>query len=671
MNPADLLKPYDLSPAGVREVLRRSATGAEARLATATLGLVEQLCTLPSLLRGVTARDELPHAATSDEALASAVATLRASGAKRFRLEWLDADDRPIRTATPEEDQAHLAIYQTAVARAHEGLDQLDAFEQLTQAHAAADRELTRLRVRVADLQGAQETLDAVREEARRWNARATELDATVEQLTRERDEALAIGEAALAEGLFACEKARAANEFTQEWYSTRWHRLAELLRSTEQWLVVCDIMANGTAGMHEPPTYAQTLAMARFRAEDAEREVAKLRQELGAITAELTMFQTLLRPKATEAQPHWRVVCEGQDVPHAVLVTQVGKRFRATVGDEFGESKVSAHDAVLHCAAKNHWPVRQIVPPGQRTLAELAGDAARQVGRLARMKDAAVDKVARLEKSLRSSWDHADEITAERNTLVKELDRHRRAVAEGLPRELLLCPKCGARHIDGANGAEFATRPHHTHLCAACGHEWDMKRWSFGADDMQLAALGSAAEDGHLGAAIHWLSQCDSDEARRTLHTFEQLVNDHVAVLSHRRRLRVQLDRAQAEREAAVQAEREACLRLCTEHRARYANTDDGWSHNNYETHQKAADEIEDAIRQRGAAPRKMLTGAEALEQLAVALPGLVNATDEELDLVRNFGSPSHGEDALDATRSIQTQLGLTQATKEEPAGE
>lgn len=161
MNPADLLKPYDLSPAGVQEVLRHPATDAETRLANATLGLVDQLCTLPSLLRGVSARDELPHAATSDEALASAIDTLRASGARRFRLEWLDADDRPIRTATPEEDQAHLVIYQTAVARAHEGLDQLDAFEQLTQAHAAADRELTRLRVRVADLQGAQESLDA------------------------------------------------------------------------------------------------------------------------------------------------------------------------------------------------------------------------------------------------------------------------------------------------------------------------------------------------------------------------------------------------------------------------------------------------------------------------------------------------------------------------------
>lgn len=188
MNPDDLLKPYDLSPSGVREVQRNPATGAEKRLADATLGLLAQLCTLPSLLRGVVARDDLPHAATSEEALASAIATLRASGARRLRLEWLDANDQVIRTATPEEDQAHLVVYQTAVARAHEGLDLLDAFEQLTQAHDADAKELTRLRMRVADLQGAQDALDAAREEARCWNARATELDA---ERATVRDEAI------------------------------------------------------------------------------------------------------------------------------------------------------------------------------------------------------------------------------------------------------------------------------------------------------------------------------------------------------------------------------------------------------------------------------------------------------------------------------------------------
>lgn len=146
MIPADLLKPYDLSPESVREVLRHPANDAETRLANATLGLVDQLCTLPPLLRGVSSRDELPHAATSDEALASAIDTLRASGAKRLRLEWLDADDRPIRTATPEEDRAHLVIHQTALARAHEGLDRLDAIERLTQERDDLSAQITAAR---------------------------------------------------------------------------------------------------------------------------------------------------------------------------------------------------------------------------------------------------------------------------------------------------------------------------------------------------------------------------------------------------------------------------------------------------------------------------------------------------------------------------------------------
>lgn len=34
----------------------------------------------------------------------------------------------------------------------------------------------------------------------------------------------------------------------------------------------------------------------------------------------------------------------------------------------------------------------------------------------------------------------------------------------------LLWCPECGARHIDEG---EFATAPHHTHACQACGMVW------------------------------------------------------------------------------------------------------------------------------------------------------------------------------------------------------
>lgn len=47
---------------------------------------------------------------------------------------------------------------------------------------------------------------------------------------------------------------------------------------------------------------------------------------------------------------------------------------------------------------------------------------------------------------------------------------------------EPLLCPWCGKRHIDEG---EFATRLHHTHRCVgdgACGKEWRLDRYVFGA---------------------------------------------------------------------------------------------------------------------------------------------------------------------------------------------
>jgi hypothetical protein len=34
----------------------------------------------------------------------------------------------------------------------------------------------------------------------------------------------------------------------------------------------------------------------------------------------------------------------------------------------------------------------------------------------------------------------------------------------------LIWCPMCCARHIDRG---EFATKPHHTHSCQACGLTW------------------------------------------------------------------------------------------------------------------------------------------------------------------------------------------------------
>lgn len=94
-------------------------------------------------------------------------------------------------------------------------------------------------------------------------------------------------------------------------------------------------------------------------------------------------------------------------------------------------------------------------------------GDAADVWGPLDRLEDALRTVVAR---------------EGEVAELRAMTDRLQRACAEGLPREVIYCPACDAQHIDGDNGAEFATRPHHTHLCQFCGHVWDNKVWSFGA---------------------------------------------------------------------------------------------------------------------------------------------------------------------------------------------
>lgn len=69
-----------------------------------------------------------------------------------------------------------------------------------------------------------------------------------------------------------------------------------------------------------------------------------------------------------------------------------------------------------------------------------------------------------------------------------RELARLRRVCREVIPRKVIPCPECGVEHVDGENGAEFATRPHHTHLCAACGHQWDAGEWAFGVSSASLA---------------------------------------------------------------------------------------------------------------------------------------------------------------------------------------
>lgn len=75
------------------------------------------------------------------------------------------------------------------------------------------------------------------------------------------------------------------------------------------------------------------------------------------------------------------------------------------------------------------------------------------------------------------------------------ERDRLQRACDEGLPREVILCPACGQKHLEwfrhDAPGIDGRKRPHHTHRCYHCEHVWDSERWSFGVE----VSTGIAAE--------------------------------------------------------------------------------------------------------------------------------------------------------------------------------
>lgn len=44
--------------------------------------------------------------------------------------------------------------------------------------------------------------------------------------------------------------------------------------------------------------------------------------------------------------------------------------------------------------------------------------------------------------------------------------------------RKAMFCPKCGSQHFDEG---EWATKPHHKHLCASCGHIFRIEPYTFG----------------------------------------------------------------------------------------------------------------------------------------------------------------------------------------------
>ncbi len=56
----------------------------------------------------------------------------------------------------------------------------------------------------------------------------------------------------------------------------------------------------------------------------------------------------------------------------------------------------------------------------------------------------------------------------------------NRRAAPPAPERKPLNCPECGKPHVDRG---EWATKPHHTHLCEHCGHKWRVEPYTFGVE--------------------------------------------------------------------------------------------------------------------------------------------------------------------------------------------
>ena len=83
--------------------------------------------------------------------------------------------------------------------------------------------------------------------------------------------------------------------EFTRDWYATRIERLADLCKKHGCWDDASKILANGTTGIDDPPTYARTLNTLRARIAAAEAALDAAQAKLDAAQAKLDAAQAKL----------------------------------------------------------------------------------------------------------------------------------------------------------------------------------------------------------------------------------------------------------------------------------------------------------------------------------------------------------------------------------------
>lgn len=114
-------------------------------------------------------------------------------------------------------------------------------------------------------------------------------------------------------------ERLKKRQEFTKEWYAVRIRRIEDTAKREGIWPEIACILANGTAGAekepyeYEPPTYAQQLNAAKYRAEKAEKERDQAKaQALAELREELLEVKAGLHPDSICAQcEHQRLLIE------------------------------------------------------------------------------------------------------------------------------------------------------------------------------------------------------------------------------------------------------------------------------------------------------------------------------------------------------------------------
>jgi hypothetical protein len=83
--------------------------------------------------------------------------------------------------------------------------------------------------------------------------------------------------------------------EFTCQWYAERIEKIKDIAKREDIWPEVAAVIANGDSTrqlddgswFYDPPTYAQQLNSAKYRAEKAEKKADKLQAAIDAIKAQ------------------------------------------------------------------------------------------------------------------------------------------------------------------------------------------------------------------------------------------------------------------------------------------------------------------------------------------------------------------------------------------------